>query len=696
MKKQLIITAAALCMAPAIASAQDADQRESWANETIVVTGQRPSLAAPNATTATRTPTPIEEIPQSIQTITRTLIDEQDLQTPGDALANVSGVTSYDSTEVVIQSPLIRGFAAQYFTDGVLSYALPSGISDPGSLAGVERIEVAKGPASTLYGGGRGAPLGGVINFVSRTPGSDPRLSAGVRAGSFNTRGADLDLNAPLGGEAGFRLSGSYEQADSYINVVEGERYAIYPSLVLAVSPDTRLTVRGQLSRIEQLEYSGLPVELTAPSLVVDRFAFAGAEDAPLTASENRLLTAQLDHDLNESWQVALVARHTESRTREYSTFPFGALGGTTYGFFRGLLPADVEQVYLGANLIGRFEFGGAVHQILFGAERDQTDYEARLGFGALGFIDYADRSTNLAYVEPAATDIQRDALRTTAFYIQDQAGIGERLDVTIGLRWSSLEVDSYYESGSFPFVDTDRTYDRVTPRLGVTYEIFDGLSAFAGYSEGFQGLVAALGVTDPEPEEAQSYEAGLKFASPIEGLTGTVALYQLTRQNVRTPDPGNPGFSIQSGEQRARGFEVDLLYEPSAALSVLFNYAYTDAEVTRDNALPVGDRLARVPEHAGRLAARYRFQNVLRRFEIGGGVTYASERELTLPNTASVDGLALVDAQAAYVFGPASLSLSIVNLFDDDGFEPYPYLGGAFVIPTQPRSAFLTLRSNF
>jgi iron complex outermembrane receptor protein len=287
--------------------------------------------------------------------------------------------------------------------------------------------------------------------------------------------------------------------------------------------------------------------------------------------------------------------------------------------------------------------------------------------------------------------------MTTTAVYVQDQVSIGEQLDITAGLRWTKLDVESNYTSGGIPFVNTDKTHYRVTPRIGATYRIVDGVSAFAGYSEGFQGVVAAFGITDPKPETSQSYEAGLKLFGPIPGLTGTVAVYQITRQNVRTADPVIPFASIQSGEQRARGFETDIIFEPNSALSILATYAYTDAEVTKDNTLPVGDRPTRVPEHSGRLAVRYRFEDAgLPGLEIGGGVTAVSDRELTLPNVTSVDGSVLLDAQASYDFGPASLSLSIVNLTDEDSFEPYQYLAASIVTPTQPRSAFVTLRTGF
>jgi iron complex outermembrane receptor protein len=257
--------------------------------------------------------------------------------------------------------------------------------------------------------------------------------------------------------------------------------------------------------------------------------------------------------------------------------------------------------------------------------------------------------------------------------------------------------VKSNYTSGGFPFVDTDKTHHRVTPRIGATYVVADGVSAFAGYSEGFQGVVAAFGITDPKPETSQSYEAGLKLFGPVQGLTGTVSVYQITRQNVRTADPVIPFASIQSGEQRARGFEADIIWEPSSALSILANYTYADAEVTKDNTLPVGNRPARVPENAGRVAVRYRFQDAaLSGLEIGGGMTAVSERELTLPNVTSVDGSVLFDAQASYDLGAVTLGLSVVNLADEDSFDPYQYLAASIVTPTQPRSAFVTLKKTF
>lgn len=133
----------------------------------IVVAGKREGYATPDSGAATRTDTPLIEVSQSVQVINRTLIHEQDRRTLGDALVNVSGVTPTRSEEQLLIPPLVRGFAAEVYLDGLPIYAGNQQAFDPTSLVGVERIDVLKGPSATLYGGGLGTPLGGPINLAN-------------------------------------------------------------------------------------------------------------------------------------------------------------------------------------------------------------------------------------------------------------------------------------------------------------------------------------------------------------------------------------------------------------------------------------------------------------------------------------------------------------------------------------------------
>ena len=694
MKISLIAMATALSVTtPAIA--QDALEQGSWTPE-IIVTGTRDSYDEAAAVTATRTATPVEKVPQSIQSLTRTLIEDQDLQNLTDALVNVSGVAPTSQAQAVLQPTLVRGFKVNYFIDGIPTYQLPEGAADPATLVFVERIEVAKGPTATLYGGGAGAPLAGLVNLVSRDPSTEKVSgSVGLRAGSFKTFGGDADINLPLGESAALRVSGMTESADSFIDFVEMDRFAIFPSLLVKLGPDTKLVVRGRYNKLKQTEYAGLPVELVRPNLVIDRNVFAGARDAPRTWVENKAITGTLTHNFSDRVQAEVSVNRTISNFVEWATFPYGRLAGTVYNFGSARLPSDTKKTYVTGTLTAKLGDGAVRQTLLAGVDYDRTNYFAELDFNVVwGTVDFANPLPAPAFgASPPIFYDETDRMRSIALFAQDQISIGERLDVTLGLRWTKLKVIS--DLGLFGA--TRDKASKVTPRAGATFKVADGVSLFAGYSEGFQGVVggAFFGVT-PKPETSQAWEGGIKFNAPIKGLTGTAALYQVTRQNVLTQIP-NSFFYSQDGEQRAKGVELDLIYEPVPALSILFNYAYTDAEVIKATTIPVGDRLRAVPKNSARLAGRYRvLSGSLKGFEIGAGVTAVSKRELTLPNTTAIGGSTLVDAQASYDFGPAKLGVTITNLFGSKAFAPYQYLGGAYVTPTQPRSAFVTLRAGF
>jgi iron complex outermembrane receptor protein len=692
--KYSILAAGGLVVCAQTTMAAEGQQGEGWALPEVVVTAARLGYDQSAASSATRVATPVEEVPQSIQTLTRKLIEDQDLQNLTGALVNVSGVAPTSQAQTVLQPTLVRGFAVNYLIDGVPTYQLPAGVGDPATLVNVERIEVAKGPTATLYGGGTGAPLSGLINLVSRDPTDRLAGSAALRVGSFGTWGGSADLNVPLGDVAAFRISGMADSADSFIDHVTSDRRAVFPSLLLKLGSDTNLVIRGRYNHLAQTEYAGLPFEHLRPTTLIDREVYAGARDIPRTWVENKGLAATLTHAFSSWLDGSMTVNRSTSEFEEWATFPYGQLAGTVYNFGSAVLPSDSQKTYATASLTARLGEASLHHTVLVGVDYDHTDY-----FGAMDFntvwatIDFADPLPAPAFgpVPPRFLE-QDDRLETVAVFAQDQIGVGERLDLTLGVRWTQLKVLS-----NVGFATTDESYDKVTPRLGATYRLTDGVSLFAGYSQGFQGVVAGgfYGIT-PEPETSQSWEGGVKFHGLVPGLSGTVAVYQLTRQNVLTSIP-NTFFYSQSGEQRARGTELDLIYEPSRSLSILINYAYTDAKVTEDDSIPVGDRLRAVPKQSGRVAARYRFAgSSVSGLEVGGGVTAVSRRELTLPNSLSAGGSILVDAQATYPVGSFTAGLSVTNLFGSKAYEPYQYFGGAYVTPTQSRAAFFTLRTQF
>jgi iron complex outermembrane receptor protein len=672
----------------------------SWGADVVVI-ARRDGYTGHDSSGATRTNTPLIHVPQSVQVINSSLIRDQDRRTLADALVNVSGVVPTKPEESAIAQPLIRGFPGEIYLDSLPAFGI-NALADPTSLTGVERIEVIKGPTSTVYGGGAGAPLGGLINVVSVRPKDGFGGYVAFRAGSFSTLNPYADLNVPLGQGIAARVTGEYQENESWIDQVNGYRWSIQPSIAFEFSPQTELLVRGKYDRRVQLEFSGLPAA-AALSGEIDPYAFPGApKGQPRSTIVNKLLTAELRHKFSDDLQLTVTGRYYYNRYDQYGSFawpdflPPDPATPTIYPIFPIYLPAQVKEFTTDANLLANVGALGGEHELLVGGNYDHTDYATSMNFDfmPIGVLDLAHPDYNLAFGPtnlPVLTP-QTDTYDTVALYVQDQATYG-RLHVSGSLRYTMFKWRRL-ENG------VDITYHRINPRLGASYDLADGVAVFAGFATGFRGAIQFIAQPGQEvrPETSRSFEGGLKLALPKAGLWGTLAVYELKRRNVAVADMFNPGFAIQTGEQRSRGFEADITWEPIKAVSILANYAYTQAEITEDTVIPVGDRLARVPRHSGRIAAHYRVLNgAAKGLSFGAGITAFTEREDFLPNIpgTTVPGYAVVDAQASFDFSRFTVTVSGFNLGGRKGFDTYQYLSPV-VIPIQPRSAYVMLKARF
>ncbi|WP_312511610.1 TonB-dependent siderophore receptor [Massilia sp.] len=669
----------------------------AWTPDAVHITARRESYAAARTSTATRTDTPLIEVPQSVQVLTRTLIREQDRRTLAEALVNVSGVVGNKPEEGLLAGPLVRGFLAEIYQDGLPMYGSTQAANDPTSLVGVRQITVLKGPVSTLYGGGVGTPLGGLINVESERPDGTSGGYAGLRAGSHSTWNPYGEINVAISPTIAARVAAEYQQNDSWIDRLGGERWFVQPSVAFQLAPQTDLLVQLQSSRRNGLEYSGLPAAQALAGRL-DRNAFPGA---PLgqrdTVVRNEMATMVLRHAFSERTRLNVSARYYQSEVPQFGSFvypdlyPADPATPTVYPILPLNMQTEMRERTLDANLTTDANLLGGRHAFLFGVNVDNTGFYSDMGFSGatVGAIDLAHPVYDLAfgpYTPPGVA--QTDSYRTIAAYAQDQATYG-RLHLTASLRYTQLRFRER-ELG------TDETWRKVSPRIGATFDLAPGVALYAGYATAFRGAFGLVSLDRPQPERSRNVEAGLKFALRETGLSGTVAAFQQTRANVATPSTENPLFSVQAGEQRARGVEADLVWEPTSALSLLATYAYTQAEVTRDNVITIGDRLARVPRHNGRLAARYRVRDgAAKGLSFGAGITAFSERELTLPNTVAVPGHALVDAQASYQTGRYTFSLSALNLANRKVFDTYQYFAFPVVMPVQPRSVFVAIQTE-
>jgi len=641
------------------------------------------------ATTATRTATPIERIPQSIAVVPRSVIDDQQALTVNEALHNVASVGGIPPLRPYGVDYKVRGFAAERYLDGLSNY---NDAGDYTSLVNVERIEIIKGPGGLFYQGGLGV-LGGVINTVSKQPTATAQYQAGVTAGSFGFWNPWFDVNRPLAPGALFRMTGEFISSGGYIEHTDRQSWSLYPTLTFA-DLDTRLTIQGNFSRREGLSYIGLPWTGTVgtSAFTIRPDLSVGDPNRPKTSTEGEGITVRLDHDLSKIWSLQVPVRYSEAHVNERSQVYFfntPDVPPSSFALFDWHLIDDARDFTAAPSLVAKFAAGPTQNTLLLGADYDRTVAPVTVWGSFAGLADLSNpHPTFPPYRDPAGTGIRffnaDNVYINSGLVAQLQTTVFDRLHLLAGVRWARTEVQSNSQQAGGSIITptiTGAPYDAVNqkalPRVGAAFDVLSGVTVFADYSQGLRGVRFFTGTGVPKPEESVQVEAGLKLALPF-GLAGTVAAFDITRRNVPTGDPNQPFLQVQAGVERSKGFDADLTWQPFAGFSVLVSYAHVDARVTEDVFFPVGNRVEFVPEDSGRLWANYKVQSgPLRNLSIGGGLYAASRQALNLDNQFFTPGFVTFDARIAYDFDNYTFALTGKNLTDRRYFIPYPYFQG-------------------
>lgn len=637
------------------------------------------------AVTATKAETSVERIPQTIQIIPRSVIDDQAALTQSEVLRNVAATTGVPSIFLHGVNYKVRGFDADRLADGLPNY-IDGG--DYTSVVNTERIEVVKGPGGLFFQSGVGI-TGGVINAISRLPVSTPFNHVGAIGGGRSVS-SWFDVNRPLDGGALFRMTGEFGHARSHIDVIERRRYSFNPTFTFGNGEATSLTIQGRYSRRDQQVYVGLPGSgtLDRSLFTLRRDLFVGPSDVPKGMSENFGVTARLDHAFNSVWSFNAAARYGVTRQDELAQIflPNTPDFSTSFLMFNLGSPWDAREISFNPNVVGRFSTGGVATTLLLGADYNRVADAVSIWTSFAGVTDSAQPFPIFTpYVNPVGSGMRTfDANNTNVnagLTAQLQTTLHDRLHFLAGVRWAYVDF-----LGSRPFSGDSYhvTNAKLLPRLGVAYDIVSGVTPFVGYSEGLRTVRFFGGRGVPEPEEAKQVEAGVKLALAT-GFAATLAVFDITRRNVVTSDPAAPFLAVQTGEQRSRGFDAAVTWQPLRGLSMLASYALVDAEVTQDTVFAVGSRLQRVPKHSGRVWINYVIQEGwLRNVAIGAGLYAASAQAIDLRNEFFTPGFVTFDARIGYEDEKWSVAVVGKNLANRQYFLPYPYAQGR-VAPAEP-----------
>ncbi|MEH2277250.1 MAG: TonB-dependent siderophore receptor [Nostoc sp.] len=628
----------------------------------LVVTGEQDGYNVPNATTATRTDTPLRDIPQSIQVIPNQVIRDQGVNRLQDAVRNnAPGVSQFFGQN---QAFVIRGFRQDFNLRN--GFRTSSAIAPfDVDLANIERIEVLRGPASVLFGQ---LQPGGVINTVTKQPLSEPYYSVNFTGGQFSFYRSELDLSGPLtdDGNLRYRLNTAYQNNGSFRDFVSEQRFFIAPVLQWNISKNTTLTVDFSYTYNDPVVDFGV-VALSDASLIlpINRALFYPSLDR--FTEEQYQASYRFEHKFSDNWQL-------RNGFSFYNTYQSGGSTYTDTDFRddRFIDKSYTDGVFLlqdyemQTDLIGKFATGSIKHQLLVGFDLSRATSYLTAGYAPLPTIDIFNPNYNVT-----RPDIQIENYGTTftdslGIYIQDQIDITDNLHLLVGGRF---DFTKQYDS-----LDTFSQGDQAfSPRVGIVYQPIKPISLYASYSQSFTPVIGRSRTQETfEPERGNQYEVGIK-ADITNKLSATLAAFQITKSNVLTSDPVDPiNFSIQIGEQRSRGVEFSIGGEILPGWNIIAGYAYTDARVTEDNDIPVGELLQNVPKNAANLWTTYEIQSGdYKGLGFGFGLVFVGEQQGEFPNSNfQIPSYVRTDAALFYRRDNWRVGINVNNLFDVEYYE--------------------------
>lgn len=649
------------------------------------------------AVTATKTLTPIEQIPQSIVVLPRSVIDDQKPLTQDELFQNISSVSGMPENSLYGVNYKVRGFDAERYVDGLPNY---NDSGDYASTVNTERIEVIKGPGGLFYQSGFGI-IGGVINSVSKLPTATPQYQAGLNAGSFGLYDPWFDVNQPLDSTGGvlFRVTGEFAHSRDYVDVIERDRFSLNPTVTFDNHDGTTLTIQGSVSQRQNQTDVGLPAigTLDTSLFSIRPTLFFGNPEIPKSTSNYQGVTVRLDRELSSVWSFNVATRYEASAVNDQSQpfffntpdLPPSSWAANDFHVFD-----SSRDFSIAPNFVGKFETGPIENTILLGADYDHVHADVVSWDSFAGLVDLSNPNPTFPpYVDPAGSGTVTanfdERIVNAGLIGQLQSTIFNRLHITAGVRDAYVDVEN---TNYLPEPSYNSQATKLLPRYGAAYDLLHGVTMFAGYAESMRGERFFTGATPPKPEESQQIEGGLKLALPA-GFAATLAVFDITYRNVPSGDPSMPLVELQAGEERSKGFDGDLTWQPIAGLSILANYAYIDARLVQDNFFTVGNLVDFVPQNSGRLWANYKFQSVLLQgISVGAGFYAASRQTLDLTNEFFTPGYVTFDGKIAYEAKNWTLALVGKNLTDRHYFIPYSYFTLGRVAPGTPFTALISL----
>jgi catecholate siderophore receptor len=666
----------------------------------IVNVAARAGYQAGAIGSATRTATPLRDVPQAVSVVTSALISDQRMQSMADVVRYMPGV-SMAQGEGNRDTPILRGnnSTSDFFVDGVRD-----DVQYFRDVYNVDRVEALKGPNAMIFGRGG---VGGVINRVTRQADWTATREVAVQAGSWDNRRITADVGQGLGRHVAGRVTGVYEDSGSYRAGVGIERYGLNPTVAVSFGPRTTLRGGYEYFHDERVADRGIPSFQGRPIETRASQFFGDPTSSPVRATVN-LASAAVEHRVSGATMLRSRVGYGVYDKFYQNVFP-GAVNaaGTSVSISAYNNATDRTNLFSQTDLVVSRWTGRIEHTILTGVElgRQVTDnlrhtgYFTSLGAGVTSFNAPVDAPSISVPIEfrQSATDADNHGLATVAaVYAQDQVVLSPRLQAVGGVRIDRFEVDFRNNRTGATLASTDTL---VSPRLGVIYKPAAPVSIYGSYSRSYLPRAGEqLGSLSPsnealDPETFRNYELGVKWDFE-NGLSATGAVYRLVRGNVATVDPADPTRSILLDAQQATGVELGAGGHVTDAWTLTGGYAYQDAVITRtiSPSAVAGAALAQVPRHSFSLWNRY---DVSARLGVGVGVVYRGDVFTSTDNLVTLPSFTRADVGVFYTLHRTlRAQINIDNLFDARYYASAH--SNTNITPGSPRAVRVTLTTRF
>jgi len=663
-----------LFMAPL---AQAADTTAAKDGETLTVTADPNTPAEAtngyqplNTSTATLTTMPMLDIPQVVNTVSDKVLEDQHATTLDEALYNVSNVVQTNTLGGTQDAFVRRGFGANrdgsIMTNG-LRTVLPRSFN-----AATERVEVLKGPASTLYGI---LDPGGLINVVTKRPEKTFGGSLSATSSSFGGGTGQVDVTGPIDGtRLAYRLTGEYQDEDYWRNFGNERSTFIAPSLTW-FGDDATVTVLYSHRDYKTPFDRGTIFDLNTKKAVdVDRKT---RFDEPFNVTDGQSDLAQLnaEYRLNSQWTAKFDYSYSQDKysDNQARVMAYDAKTGNLTRRVDATQGSTQRMHSTRADLQGNVDIAGFYNEILTGVSYENYDLlrtDMMRCKNVKGFNIYHPvyGKLNKCTTVSAADSDQTLKQESYSAYAQDALYLTDKWIAVAGMRYQYY---TQYAGKGRPFnVNTDSRDEQWTPKLGLVYKLTPSVSLFANYSQTFmpQSSIASY-IGDLPPETSNAYELGAKF-DLFDGVTANIALFDIHKRNVLYNESvGGETIAKTAGRVRSQGVEVDLAGSLTENTNIIASYGYTDAKVLEDPDY-AGKPLPNVPRHTGSLFLTYDIHNAIagNTLTIGGGGHGVSRRSATNGADYYLPGYFVADAFAAYKMKlqyPVTLQVNVKNLFD-------------------------------